>query len=687
LSKSCKKYEQRLKPDYMPKIIGDNKVLTTVSKNPFWTVLNAESVTSGERVWFKILTNKYARDKIAVDLFHKSAVLSQALKHANILPVLDYGREKDIHYIVMHAFEGKSLAEILKHGPIADPDRIVRIVMQICTTLQFAHIHGVAHGILNPESIFIDTDDNIAILHFGSREFVNYLLQKHDDRNLLRYAHYFPPERLRGNIEFDSRGEIYSVGALLYQMVTGNLPFNGQTIEELLQSKEEMLSMPPRVGGDNLQRFHKIIKKSLDKDPEKRYANFNNLILDMTPQKIVVETDDLEDEFDTGGYFQDVLLRIKEILGLSSPTFVGSKRRIVYTVITIFSIIFIGVAVVLLSEYGSQSNKQFTVNPDVTSMPSEMQESDSLESFASVDSSLVDTSPVEDMTLLASDSVISASKMAVIDTSPETKMDQSEKTAKETVMPAQETVVEKPMPEAEVPATIGFSTLVVYSFVDSEVAQADIFLDGESVGRTSPFKPLYVHGLVAGRDYDVKIQKDGFEEWREQVHLGAGDSTVIKAYLKPRADALRRFTFAKVDFADRIIIDNKLPSKPLPFSVDLPLGTHTLHYIDSQSVFSWKTNIVLDMNSSNFIYFDADQIGYGQLSVVLENPVQYGYAFVMIDGKDSLKKTTPIRFRLPVGRHKLQVFRDGFKSIPSDTVIFVPKDGEEMIRVRLHPGS
>ncbi len=687
----------------MAKIIGDNQILTTISEEPFWKLLKAESASSGEQVWFKILSAKYAADRKNVLFFQESAAYSQRLRHPNILPVLDYGSEKKLQFIVMEPFDGTSLARMLKKGVLIDEERAVRIFLQICSALQFAHINGVPHGILTPESIFVNQDDAVAIVHFGSEALVNYLLLEKRDPNLLKYARYFPPERLTGEILHDSRSELYSVGVIFYQMLTGKVPFAGKNYQELLASKQSLPSSPKAINGEVSAKSDQIVKRLLNKNIENRYPNFNTLIRDLSPQEdLESELEYIEEDFEDERTLQRLLSVLTQPMRLFSPHLVGSKRRIAYTVLTFLAIIVIGVVVAIFSEYDSSSLYQQRIYPDITTSTDSVTaqnesvpiDSEATTVFGSSGQSepIADTSrslPMADTIKTVQVVTPPVQQEQTAGTEPD-KVVQPEVAAgtaavdsSEAAPPAQ---TSSPAPAAE-EEKIGFSSLVVYSLVDSSMTPTEVFLNDEMVGQTSAQEPLYIHGLVVGRNYKIRILKDGFEQWQKEITLAPGDSTIIRATLQPLADALRRITFAKVDFADRIIVDNRLPSHSLPFAVDLALGKHHLRYIDSQNVFFWETEIVLDMNSPSIVYFDADQIGYGQISVILKNPAQYGYAFVVIDGNESSRMTTPARLKLPVGRHQIKVFRQGFVGIPEDTTIFVRQNEDKIIRFLLKPIS
>ena len=225
----------------------------------------------------------------------------------------------------------------------------------------------------------------------------------------------------------------------------------------------------------------------------------------------------------------------------------------------------------------------------------------------------------------------------------------------------------------------------VTATANSRATEADVYLDDRYIGTTSANRPLVIGDVSVGRSHRVRVNKEGFEPWSRRIRPETADTNHVSATLQPSAVFNRQITFRRVSFADRIVIDDRSPGYELPAQVDLPLGQHTLRYVDSASSFAWETRIVVSEVSINEIAFMAEHIGYGELSVVLTDAARYGYAFVVVNGQLENKKTTPFRLKLPVGRHRIQVLRDGFRASPSDTVIFVPLDAEVNILCSLRP--
>jgi hypothetical protein len=144
-------------------------------------------------------------------------------------------------------------------------------------------------------------------------------------------------------------------------------------------------------------------------------------------------------------------------------------------------------------------------------------------------------------------------------------------------------------------------------------------------------------------------------------------------------------TLTSVAFADRVVIDNLPEARQLPVTIDLPPGVHSLEYTDTATSYTWQTQIDVQAGAPMDVTFTPEQIGTGELTIVLSNVGQFGFAFVALDGQTNSKYTTPFRIKLLAGRHKVKIFRDGFRAAPSDTVVSIMPGKELTVRCELSP--
>ena len=224
-----------------------------------------------------------------------------------------------------------------------------------------------------------------------------------------------------------------------------------------------------------------------------------------------------------------------------------------------------------------------------------------------------------------------------------------------------------------------FGSIVLTTTTDSLPTIAMVYLDENFVGKTDLKEPLRIIQVAANQPHTLRITKNGYREFVKKIQIKPNGQEKYAITMQPQPDAIKRFYFKAVSFADRIIIDDQLPSRPLPCEIDLPIGKHAFKYVDSRNEFSWNARLYLDLDSSEEIYFDPKNVGYGNLAVVIRNAFRFGYAYVQLDGDTDTKRTTPYRARVPVGRHNVKVMREGFGSLPADTSVFVSPGKETSV--------
>ncbi len=655
----------------MPVLIGDNRVVTNIYEGPVWQIVKAESVASGEQVWFKILAQRFSDQEKVVKLFHQSAEIAMGLDHKNILKTINFGTEDHTHFILLKAFDGTSLADILKTGKLFNEERARKITLQICRALQYSYLGGIVHGALNLDSIYLDNEDNISIINFGSGALLDHLLFEVQDKAVIPFAPFFSPERLQEASFVNSNTDLYGAGVILYHMLAGKAPFKGNTVQAIQYDQNKLLPSPRIVNPNISTNIERVTLGILSSDVNNNIKNLSTVIRELDPQSALETLDKDEDEPFSESFLQskiqDLLERLPPVFQVFSPTLVGSRRRVAYALLIVSLIIIIGLAVTVFTEMSSRkSNRIDMLYQDFITE----EKIDDDEAFTNLkQNDQIDTSVIVKQ---EPEPVIEKPK------NERPPVIRQEPVKNPPVQTTQEEI--KPAQQAVVKSEVKNSAVLVQVFSDSVAIAANVFLDGSNVG-TSSGSPFLVGPLASGSRHTISVSKKGFKNWSKSINV-SGDTLKIAAHLQPKSDALRRYTFAKVDFAGRLIIDDRLPSYPLPCEVDLAVGRHTLKYIDAQNLFTWETSIVLDMESSSVISYQAEDIGYGELSVVLDNAVMYGYAYVTIDGK-STKRTTPMRIKLPVGTHRIKIFRDGFRAVPSDTVIHIPPDSDKQLVCRL----
>ncbi len=233
-----------------------------------------------------------------------------------------------------------------------------------------------------------------------------------------------------------------------------------------------------------------------------------------------------------------------------------------------------------------------------------------------------------------------------------------------------------------VPATDVVSTTLRITLDNDDLpGTAQVSINGKNVGVVGRVQPFNLEELAPGEDYVVIIMAEGFEPWEKRIRLIPQPVNALNAKLTPKAKT-RTINFTDVSFADKIRINGNA-AKNLPCRVEMTDGVHRITFIDTKSNFSWSTNVTIGEDAPATLSIPAGQVGFGEASVVLQNPIQYGYVFVRIND-DSEQHATPFKTKLPAGWHRLRIFRQDYKLSPADTVIFIRPNEKTRIQCKVY---
>ena len=228
------------------------------------------------RVAVKILFPEYAREQSFVERFRREAQAAANLNHPNIVAIYDWGQSEGTYFIVMEYVKGQSLRELLNtNGPL-DSDDIAEYATDVASALAYAHQHGVVHRDIKPGNILITETGKVKVTDFGiARAGTSESLTQ--TGSVMGTATYFSPEQAQG-YNVDGRSDIYSLGIVMYELATGAAPFTADTpIAVAFKHVSEKLVPPSVRNPDIALDFEKIICKCLEKDPDRRYPNANDV--------------------------------------------------------------------------------------------------------------------------------------------------------------------------------------------------------------------------------------------------------------------------------------------------------------------------------------------------------------------------------------------------------------------------
>lgn len=253
-------------------------------------------------VALKLLRSQFGHDDEFINRFRREAQAAASLSHPHVVNVYDVGEEDEIQYIVMEYVEGQTLKELItKEGTLKIEDA-VHIASQICDALEHAHQNHIIHRDIKPHNILIGKRGRIKVTDFGIARAVTSATITHTG-SVIGSVHYFSPEQARGGISGE-KSDIYSLGIVLYEMVTGKVPFSGDSpISVALKHLQEEIVPPRQIQPDIPQSVENIILRALVKDPLHRYQSAKEMQRDLktcldpdriNEPKFIVDHDDEE---------------------------------------------------------------------------------------------------------------------------------------------------------------------------------------------------------------------------------------------------------------------------------------------------------------------------------------------------------------------------------------------------------
>ena len=200
------------------------KILEKVGAGGMALVYKAKDMLLGRLVAVKVLREQYAGDREFVERFRREAQAAASLSHANVVNIYDVGQEDDVYFIVMEYVEGRNLKDIIRRQSIP-LGTAVHIAQQVAMALEHAHRHHLVHRDIKPHNIIITEDNQVKVTDFGIALAASYS-ELTQTGFVMGTAQYFSPEQARGGMA-TKQSDLYSLGVLLYEMLTGTLPFTG----------------------------------------------------------------------------------------------------------------------------------------------------------------------------------------------------------------------------------------------------------------------------------------------------------------------------------------------------------------------------------------------------------------------------------------------------------------------------
>jgi beta-lactam-binding protein with PASTA domain/predicted Ser/Thr protein kinase len=258
---------------------GRYRIIRKLGAGGMANVYLAEDQELGRRVAIKILDDRHAADDSFIERFRREAKNAAGLSHPNIVSIYDRGEAEGTYYIAMEYLSGRSLKElIVGRGPT--PIRIaIDYTRQVLAALGFAHRHGIVHRDIKPHNVVVDADGRLKVTDFGIAR--SGASQMTEVGSIIGTAQYLSPEQARG-APVDQRSDVYSVGIVLYEMLTGTVPFTGDTPLEIAMKHLSEVPVPPsEARSDVPEDLDLVVLRALAKDPEDRYQTAEEMDADL----------------------------------------------------------------------------------------------------------------------------------------------------------------------------------------------------------------------------------------------------------------------------------------------------------------------------------------------------------------------------------------------------------------------
>jgi serine/threonine-protein kinase len=268
-----------------------------VARSGMASIFRATDLRTGRAVAIKVPHPEMEGDPLFFDRFNREEEIGKKLDHPGVVKVVTED-DRSQRYMVLEWVDGRLLRQILNEQKMLPPERAIRITLALCKTLDYIHSQGVVHRDLKPENIMVDADDHTKLIDFGvaanagSRRLTFTKLTQ-----AMGTPDYISPEQVKGK-RGDARSDIYALGVMFYEMLSGKVPFTGPNPFVIMNERLLNNPIPPReVNPEISPELQEIIYRALERDPRKRYATAREFALDLEhPEKVgVADRSELRD--------------------------------------------------------------------------------------------------------------------------------------------------------------------------------------------------------------------------------------------------------------------------------------------------------------------------------------------------------------------------------------------------------
>ena len=261
-------------------INGRYKIIRLIGEGGMANVYLAEDTILDRKVAVKILRGDLAEDEKFIRRFQREAISASSLSHPNIVEIYDVGEDSGKYFIVMEYIDGRTLKSLIKKRGGLTLEEVVDIMLQLTSAIAHAHDSYIIHRDIKPQNVLILDDGRLKITDFGIAMALNSN-ELTQTNSVMGSVHYLPPEQANGNVA-TIKSDIYSLGILMYELLTGKIPFRGENAVEIaIKQMKEQIPSVRKQNPDIPQSIENIILKACAKNPKNRYDSVAEMYMDL----------------------------------------------------------------------------------------------------------------------------------------------------------------------------------------------------------------------------------------------------------------------------------------------------------------------------------------------------------------------------------------------------------------------